>query len=364
MEFNYSDYIVRITLNPNDIIIRFEHRDTFRSYEQTFFERDFPEITVFGGLEFLGKALCWAFQTSKEVNIQHMKESPAKISFQLAIENPLFIRPIFLSFELSALRKESGNLDMNVLNRKVKEMNDSLEPRLKQLQEALEGRLAIVDKLNSRISELEDRCGSSITLPGCIFAIPTNLTSLVLIRNQTSLPDGRAFATMMPGYSTSGQYQNSPVNWPSLFMGTQQIGYAVSWTPVQDAFAFDKLSSISNLKHLKQCRQLTLSGTAELADYSALGEMPWLTHLTIVSSRQYQNSPPNNWINMGNNPPLRDISWVKNLKSLQNLTLLGCNQLTDITPLKDLSNLRELDIRETGVRNTDFLVNPNLKITK
>ena len=365
MELTYENYLVRITLNPTDIILRFENKDTFRSYEQTLFERDYPETMLMGGLEFLGNLLQGAFDEEEgDVDIDEFKVSPARITFNIVLENPLFVRPIILKFEIPAVRKESGNLDINVLNRKVKEMNESLEPRLKKLQEALEGRLAIVDKLTSRIGELEDRCGSSITLPGCMFAIPVNVTSLILVRNQTCLPDGRAFATMMPGYSTSGQYNNAPVNWPNLFMGTQQIGYSVSWTPVQDAFAFDKLTSISNLKHLKQCRQLTLSGSQELADYSALGEMNWLTHLTIISSRQYQNSPPNNWINAGCNPPLRDLNWVRNLKSLHSLTLLGCNQLTDITPLKDLPSLRELDIRETAVRNTDFLINPNLKITK
>jgi hypothetical protein len=364
MEFTYSEYLVRITLNPTDIIIRFEQNTTFRAYEQTFFDRDFPEASFLGGLEFVGKVLIAALKEPKstDVCIDGFKKTNTNLSFAVAVNNPLFT--LRFPFELPALRKDSGSLDINVLNRKMKEMSEGFEPRLKQLQEALEGRLAIVDKLTSRIGELEDRCGSSITLPGCIFAIPVNVTSLILVRNQTCLPDGRAFATMMPGYSTSGQYNNAPVNWNNMFQGTSHNGFHIVWNPAQDAFAFDKVTSISNLKHLKQCKQLTLSGTGELADYSALGEMNWLTHLTIISSRQYQNSPPNYWINAGNNPPLRDLSWVKNLKSLHSLTLLGCASLSDITHLKDLPNLRELDIRETGVRNTDFLINPNLKITK
>jgi hypothetical protein len=364
MEFHYSDYLVRITLNPTDIIVRFEHNTTFRAYEQTFFDRDFPEASFLGGIEFVGKVLTTAFSSkSSDVGIEGFKKSNTNISFTVVVNNPLFVTGIGFLFELPALRKESGNLDMNVLNRKVKEMNDSLEPRLKQLQEALEGRLAIVDTLTVRLKEMEDRCGSSITLPGCMFAIPTNLTSIILIKNQTVLPDGRAFSTMMPGYHTSGQYNNSPVNWNNMFQGVNHTGYHIVWNPAQEAFAFDKLTSISNMKYLKNCKQVTLSGCMELADYATLGEMPWLTHLTIVSSRQYQNNPAN-WINAGNNPPLRDISWVKNLKNLQSLTLLGCSSLSDITPLKDLPNLKELDIRETAVRNTDFLVNPNLKITK
>jgi hypothetical protein len=152
-------------------------------------------------------------------------------------------------------------------------------------------------------------------------------------------------------------------------MGHQHLGHTVSWNSASESFTFDKLTSISNMKYLKNCKQVTLSGCMELADYATLGEMPWLTHITIVSSRQWAQHNTSNgtqwtWANAGNNPPLRDISWVKNLKSLQNLTLLGCSSLSDITPLKELPNLKELDIRETAVRNTDFLVNPNLKITK
>jgi Leucine-rich repeat (LRR) protein len=364
MEFTYSEYLVRITLNPNDIIVRFEHNTTYRSYEQTFFDRDFPEASFVGGLEFVGKVLTTAFSsTSKDLKIEDFQKTNTSLRFTVTVTNPLFVTGILLPFNLPAIRKDSGNLDMNVLNRKVKEMNDSLEPRLKQLQEALESRLAIMDTLGNRLKEMEERCGNSITLPGCIFAIPINMTSLVLIRNQTCLPDGRAFSTMMPGYHTSGQYNNNPINWPNIFMGTQQIGYAVSWNPAQDVFAFDKLTSISNVKYLKTCKQITISGSQELADYSTLGEMPWLTHITIISSRQYQNNP-SIWVNAGNHPTLRDISWIKNLKSLHSLTLIGCASLSDITPLKDLPNLRELDIRETAVRNTDFLINPNLKITK
>lgn len=359
MEFNYSDYLVRITLNPVDIIVRFEHNTNFRSYEQTFFDRDFPEASFLGGLEFVGKALSTAFSIKPgDVSIEGFKKTTASLSFQVVISNPLFVSPMCLSFDLPAVRKESGNLDVNVLNRKVKEMS-----------EALEKRLTVLDTLTLRLKEVEERCGSSITLPGCIFAIPINLTSLILVRNQTVLPDGRAFTTMMPGHHTSGQYNNNPVNFTNMLMGHNHLGYTVSWNPAQEAFAFDKLTSLSNLKYLKHCKQLTLSGCMEVADYSVLGEMPWITHLTIVSSRQWAQHNTSNgnqwsWVNAGNNPTITNISWIKNIKNLQSLTLLGCSSLSDITPLKDLPNLRELDIRETGVRNTDFLINPNLKITK
>ena len=367
MEFQYNEYIVRITLNPVDIIVRFEHTTTFRAYEQTFFERDFPEAALLGGLEFLGKALTSAFkqQKSGELTIEDFKNNKTSLSFNLVINNPLFVSAIVFPIELHALRKESGNADVNVLNRKMKEMSDSLEPRLLKLQQALESRLAIVDTLTVRLKEMEERSGNHIMIPGCMFAIPIHLGSIILVRDRTCLPDGRSFSYMMPGQSTAGNWNNnSPVNWNIIFQGVNHTGHGVSFQPCPDSFVFDKLTSISNLKYLKNCRQITISGAHELSDYSPLGEMTWITHLTIVSSRNYHNSNPSSWVNGGNNPILSDIKWIRNLKNLHGLTLLGCTSLSDITPLKDLPNLRELDIRETAVRNTDFLINPSLKITK
>jgi len=322
---------------------------------------------MMGGLDFLGKILATVFTAEKsaDLSVENFTVTPSSLEFTAILNNPFFLKPISLTFQLPAIRKDSGNLDLQVLNRKMKDMSDGLEPRLQKLTEALESRLAIVDLLTSKMKEMEERCGNSITLPGCIFAIPINTPSLILIRNQTSLPDGRAFSSMMPGHHTTGQFNNSPLNWNQMLMGHQHLGYTVTWSPATDSFVFDKLTSISNLKYMKHVKQVTLSGCTELSDYSTLGEMPWLTHITIVSSRQWTHSASVwGWNNAGNNPTLNNISWIKNLKNLQSLTLLGCSSLSDITPLKELPNLRELDIRETAVRNTDFLVNANLKITK
>lgn len=361
MEFQYTDYLVRITLNPVDVIVRFEHNTNFRAYEQTFFERDFPEAGLLGGLEFLGKALTSAFKQQKpgELTIEEFKASNSSISFDLTINNPLFVNAISFPIELQALRKESGNVDMNVLNRKVKEMNDSLEPRLAKLQAALETRLAIVDSLTVRLKEMEDRCGNHIVLPGCDYAISATLTSLSLIRNNTFLPSGSCFSSICPGMAVNTSNTNFD---PCQPFRNDQAGinhHMRLWAPNPGSYVHTGLSSLDNLKYMKNCQVLVLSGTSEVRDYSPIGQMVSLTNLTIVSSRG-----PNGTSNSGNNPVLTDIKWIKNLKHLQSLTLLGCSSLSDITPLKDLPNLRELDIRETAVRNTDFLINPNLKITK
>ncbi len=366
MEFHYNEYIVRITLNPVDIIVRFEHETTFRAYEQTFFDRDFPEAGLLGGLEFLGKALTSAFQQQKpgELTIEDFKNNKTSLSFNLVINNPLFVSAIMFPIELHALRKESGNVDVNVLNRKMKEMSDSLEPRLLKLQQALESRLATVDTLTLHLKEMEERCGNHIVIPGCMFAIPTNITNLTLVKDRTALPSGDCYS--MSWINSKYKYlcnthNSCGLNYDNPYSGCNSF----QKTPAPNTFVFDSLTSINNLKHLKNCQVLMLSGTNQLQDYSVLGEMVGLTHLSIVSSRNIQQNNMNTGgINGGNNPILHDIKWIKNLKKLVSLTLLGCTSLSDITPLKDLPNLRELDIRETAVRNTDFLINPNLKITK
>lgn len=367
MEFQYNEYIVRITLNPVDIIVRFEHATTFRAYEQTFFERDFPEANLLGGLEFLGKALIFAFKQERaggDVCIEDLKNNKTSITFNLVINNPLFVNAIMFPIELQALRKESGNVDVSVLNRKVKEMSDGFEPRLLKLQQALETRLAAVDTLTSKLKEMEERSGNHIVIPGCMFAIPTNLTTLTLVKDRTALPSGDCYS--MSWVNSKYKYMCNSHGSCGLNYDNPQGGCnSFQKTAATNIFIFDSLTSLKNLKYMKSCQTLTLSGTNQLQDYSALGEMVGLTHLSIVSSRNFQN---NNYgtggINGGNNPILTDIKWIRNLKNLQSLTLLGCTSLSDITPLKDLPGLRELDIRETGVRNTDFLINPNLKITK
>jgi len=172
---------------------------------------------------------------------------------------------------------------------------------------------------------------------------------------------------MNPGMKTTGHlssHHNSQINWQQPF-GNPQAGCNQNWEPHPHTYVVvQAVNNLSNLKFLKHCTQLILSGLNEVRDYSPLGEMTQLTHLTIVSSRHFHWNNSATYPNQGNNPILTDIKWITKLKNLHSLTLLGCNSLSDITPLKELTNLRELDIRETAVRNSDFLTNPHLKITK
>jgi Leucine-rich repeat (LRR) protein len=107
-------------------------------------------------------------------------------------------------------------------------------------------------------------------------------------------------------------------------------------------------------------------------DCSVFQFLPNLTGLTIIGSRKLtaiHPANPNTPTNVENTeipgtPTITHLNWITGLKNLQTLVLVGCKNLSDISALKDLPNLKELDIRETAVKNTDFLTNSNLKIIK
>jgi hypothetical protein len=123
------------------------------------------------------------------------------------------------------------------------------------------------------------------------------------------------------------------------------------------------LKSVMPIKHLKRCATVSLVGFTDSADYSFLGEMPQLTHLYITSiirpivAGQTEQAG-------GNNPILRDISWITKLPNLQTVNFFGCSSLVDITPLKELKRLKQLDLRFTGEQNTECITNPGITIIK
>ena len=360
MEFSYESFAVRIVLNPVDIIVRFEHQKNGRVYEQTFFERDFQEYQVLGGLDFVGKVLSLALQKDKDASVSKFTETPSKLTFDVTSMSSLFAKPLSLTFSIPALRKQTASADLDIVNKKVKDVVDSMEPKLVAMQ-------LLTEKLLARITELEDRASPFVVFPGCDYAIPIYLPSLTLGRNNFGLPNGEYVSSMYPQMKcTPKNSQNQVIHFnKDIPFANHQHGIYNTWTDAPGYYAHSGILSIKNIKYLKACTQLILSGTSELRDYSPIGEMTWLVNLTIVNSRTTNTSTnPVTYPSAGNHPPLTDIKWITKLKNLQTVSFLGCASLVDITPIKELTNLRELDIRETGVRNTDFLTNPNLKITK
>ena len=119
---------------------------------------------------------------------------------------------------------------------------------------------------------------------------------------------------------------------------------------------------------MKQLQQLTICGASDLKNYE-LGELKSLTHLNIIAvmcNRMTHTPPqPQQWefVPQRNDPILTDISWITNMKHLQIISFRGCRHLVNVGPIKDLPALRELDLRDTGVKNTGFLASASLKIT-
>jgi hypothetical protein len=349
MDFTYNNYSGKLVLNPTDFIIHFEHNKNGRCYERTFFDRDFTEYLVLGGIEFIQKALLLFFKENSEgLLISDWKETTNEIQFKLIYKTNILPKEIEIEFLIPAIRKNSTSPDLETLEKKI--------ASLTKLVSGLSG-------ISDRVKELEDRCGDTIVLPGCDYAIPTDITSLTLVLNNTEVQvndSGNLHSSYYNGfYSNITIHNNISISTPT---GTWQKNS----TPT---YVFNSLKNISNIKYLKNLTSLSIWGGSELTDFSILKELKKLTELNICSARRsvhesnhmYNRMKPQN---AGNNPQLKDISWIKDLTNLTTVSFLGCSSLIDITPLKKVTSLAKLDIRETGVKNTDFLTNAGLTIVK
>lgn len=363
MEFEYLNFNGRLVLNPSDFILRFENKENLRVYEKTYFEHDFADYLPLGGIDFAGRALSWCFSNDKknpDLEISNFTNTASQVMFLLTYKNPLLSNPIQFGFKIPAVRKENGGADIEDMNRRMKAMGDTLDKRMRQLETTL----SVVESLKSKTQELEERCGAHVVIPSCDYAIPADTISLKLVRINTA-DMGNWWYSSFPnmGFQRScgcgghgNMSGNNPFKSPHCNCN-MQVNYETN------AYTFTTLRKLNNLKYLKYCTHLVLGGVSDVQDFSPIGEMKNLRNLTICSSRNFDRNNNQN-INAGNNPVLRDISWIRNLKNLTDISFVGCSQLTDISPLKDLPNLTNLDIRETGVKNTEFLVNGRLTIKK
>jgi len=343
MEFKVGEYNVRLILNPTDFILRFEHSETRRVYERTFFERDFVDYIILGGIEFVGKVLRVGL-IDKPILVEKTNELNLTVQFT----HEFLPKPVNLQFNIPSIRREKGGADI-----------EDMSTRLKKMEETI----SLCKSLSARIEELETRCGDTITLPGCDYAIPVNITHLILVKNNCMLPDGRRFSSWYPG-----MYHQHNQGWGEYNLLRPCIhpneGNNPGWTALpqnEKAYTFNTHLSLKNLKYLKNLIHLTICGSSESTSYESIGEIVSLEYLKIVANMQSIN---NNsiYIVKDSHPNLQDISWISNLKNLITLSFQGCESLSDISPIKNLSNLTELNIKNTQVKNTAFLANPKLTI--
>lgn len=331
MEFICGSHDVRLILNPTDMILRLENRDTKRLYERTFYERDFAEVIVLGGLEFVGKVF------AAKIASASITETTSEVTFALAFTHELLPKPLTLTFQVPALKREKASADV-----------EGLLARLKKMESVL----TLCKELSARVQDLEERCGDTITLPGCDYVIPVNVENLILVRNGGMLPDGRSFSSAYPGYYHQTNHGQSNFS--------ESMPFNQSWTKVKkDEYlvVFNKLFAINNLKYCKNLKTLTICGSSELSDYSPIRKLNLIENLTIVACSLSTQTPQGGWhyAAKNNHPSLTDISWISNLTKLERLSFSGCSQLVEIRILKHLPNLVEVDLRETGVKNVSFI---------
>jgi len=345
MEFKTGNYDTRLILNPTDLIIRFEHSDTHRIYERTFFERDFVDYIILGGIEFIGRVLNNSLNNQTPI----LTETPSELNLSIPFTHSFISKTLTLQFRIPSIRREKGGVDIEDMSNRLKKMEESI---------------VLCRTLSTRIEELEERCGNTITLLGCDYAIPVDITQLILVRNNSMLPDGRRFSSWYPGMYHAHPVGSSEynLNQPTMYQG----GHVV-WTPIppnEKAFTFHTLTSITNLKYLKKLTHLTICGSAELLNYEAIGELQNLQNLLIVSNMTNQLIGGITWqyFPKDNHPQLKDIRWISNLKKLVSISFQGSSDLINVAPLKGLPSLTLLNIKNTGVKNTAFLENSTLKI--
>ena len=345
MDFTLSSYSGRLVLNSSDIILQLEHTKTSRNYQQTFYDHSFHEYTQMGGIEFISRLLSvvlWENREGLSISVSH--ETPANVTLLLTYATPLFVKPVEFVLDLPAVRKTGSDLD--VLERKLKLMTRDFQ--------------AIVEQLMGRIRTLEEKTQDFTVFPGCDFAIPTSLPSLKLILSGTHSLDCHFYSTAYP-------QMKAPSANPSYITSITpfgQQGVLPQWKKDTGAFAFVETVSIANLKHMRELTSLTLAGlTCSESEYEILGTLTNLTSLTIHSARNAVNSNPPTTTNAAEGRvTLTNLNWITPLKHLETLVLVGCTELVDITALKHLPNLKTLDIRETAVKNTNFLTSSTLKI--
>ena len=327
MDYTYGDYDVRLVLNAADAIVRFEERATRKLFEATFFDRDFAEFKSIGGLEFVMKVLVGALCCDGPTLESAIVEKNLLLTVTYA--QKLLPKPIVVSFPLPAIRRATCSEDTETLTRRIKE---------------LESKLVGITELQKRVVELEGMTDGIVLMPG-LLPIPNTVQMFCVWP-----VDGITWASGSSLFSLpiiqSVAVHNDSYN--SFISPSKTPGYAYVSDLIYSQFA--SVHSLKQVKYLTNCNSLHIINyqTAKpVKDLQSIGALRKLTSLTLT----YISN-------------LTDISWIESLTELDSVIFYGCRSLVDITPLRKLTKLKTLDIRLTGVKNTDYLTNSGLTILK
>ena len=338
MDYTYGDYDVRLVLNAADAIVRFEERATRKLFEATFFDRDFAEFKSIGGLEFVMKllvgALCCDGPTLESAIVEK------NLLLTVTYAQKLLPKPIIVSFPLPAIRRATCGEDTETLTRRIKE---------------LESKLVGITELQKRVVELEFMTDGIVLMPG-LLPIPNTVQMFcVWPADGLSWPSATPIPFVMPTFTvrTGGHPHGIAA---ALYNDGQTSHISPSKTPAYVSTTgitysqFASVYSVKQVKYLTNCNSLHIINyqfSKPVNDLQSIGALRKLTSLTLTLISN-----------------LTDISWIESLTELNSVIFYGCSSLVDITPLRKLTKLKTLDIRLTGVKNTECLTNSGLTILK
>ena len=310
MEIEYKEYSVRIVHNPSDVIVRFTHTTTMRLWEVVLSERDCVEYNVLGGLEFVISLLKDALK-SEVYEISDLKATPKQLSFTIQYAPDDHCKQINIRFLLPAIKKETANVDMEAVSKKIALLEKGLS-ELIPLQKEVSQQKQQITSLTQELGVQKEKSAGYIVLPGCFLPIREDIVSLNLGLNDTT---------------------NPLIGWN---FAAGNFGSAVA----QKLYICESLNNFSNLKYLTNCETLYITNLKN-KDFSPIGYMTSLKALHISFTNPCSD-------------PI-DIPWIKNLSNLESAVFFNCKGLVNITPLVGLKKLKSIDIRGTGIQNTAIL---------
>jgi hypothetical protein len=326
------------------------------------------EYTALGGLEFINRLVLKGLQQDSTILTKLDASLSDRLKLTFTYTQALITKPIVIELELMLVRRTSASDDVEVLGRRLREVesliatlgpkNESTAALIKRDIESVVALLKRdVESTSKRVAVLEEMSGGMVLLPGGGPPCPAHVTTVAFIATNsksfhslgTTFLDSQTFTPVHSGVSIS-------IKMPAHYCTATDyiIPYSGSLP----------LKSLMPVKHLKLCTTLSLVGFADrFTDFSFLGDMSQLRNLYITSAIRGTTGQPDLAV-PGTNPHLTNISWITKLPNLHAVNFFGCSHLVDITPLKELKQLKLLDLRFTGVKNTECITSPGITITK
>jgi internalin A len=120
------------------------------------------------------------------------------------------------------------------------------------------------------------------------------------------------------------------------------------------------VTDFSPLVKLKNLERLEISNS-KISDIAAIGQILSLKSLTLYSDGIKDISPLGNLVNLEkltvSSDEITDICALDTLVNLKELDISGCSKVTDISCLKDATQLEKLNIKNTAVKKIDVVKN-------